>query len=52
MKKILITLIVFSMVLTSIFAIDGLKFGAEVGYTRYGINLRAEDVTVTVGVRG
>lgn len=52
MKKILITLIVFSMVLTSIFAVEGLKIGAEAGYTRYGINLRAEDVTVTVGVNG
>lgn len=52
MKKILITLLVISVALTSVFAIDGLKVGAETGYTRYGITMKANDVKTTLGVNG
>ena len=50
MKKFLITLMILSVALTSVFAIDGLKVGGEVGYTRYGVVLRADEFKTTVGV--
>lgn len=50
MKKILITLLILSVALTSIFAIDGLKVGGEVGYTRFGINIKMNDVKANIGV--
>jgi len=52
MKKILITLLIMSVALTSIFAVDGLKVGGEVGYTSFGISLKADDAKLTVGVNG
>lgn len=52
MKKILITLLILSVALTSVFAIDGFKVGGEVGYTRYGITMKAENTKISIGVGG
>lgn len=52
MKKILITLLIISVALTSVFAIDGLKVGAETGYTRYGMVVKTSNTKTTLGVNG
>ena len=38
------------LAITSVFAIEGLKVGGEVGYTRYGIVLKADEFKTTIGV--
>ena len=43
---------IICLAVTSAFAIDGLKVGAETGYTQYGINLKADDAKVAIGVGG
>lgn len=52
MKKFIIAMMIICFAVTSAFAIDGLKVGAETGYTQYGITLKADDAKVAIGVGG
>lgn len=52
MKKFIITMMVVFLAITSVFAIEGFKVGAEAGYVSYGITFKAEDVKTSINVGG